>query len=91
MFCLLKKGLFIVDYLLKKIEVLNVKNEKQVIKIWLRFLIIIFDMVGYIIVVYNGCQYVFVFILDQMVGYKLGEFVLIRIYWGYGLDKKLKR
>lgn len=55
MFCLLKKGLFIVDYLLKKIEVLNVKNEKKVVKIWLRVLIIIFDMVGYIIVVYNGC------------------------------------
>ena len=87
----LKKGPFIADHLLKKIEALNAKNEKQVIKTWSRSSTIIPDMVGQTIAVHNGRQHVPVFISDQMVGHKLGEFAPTRTYRGHGSDKKSKR
>ncbi|ABG52163.1 MAG: 30S ribosomal protein S19 [Trichodesmium sp. St16_bin4-tuft] len=87
----LKKGPFIADHLLKKIEALNAKNEKQVIKTWSRSSTIIPDMVGHTIAVHNGRQHVPVFISDQMVGHKLGEFAPTRTYRGHGSDKKSKR
>ena len=67
----LKKGPFVADHLLKKIEKLNEKNEKQVIKTWSRASTILPDMVGHTIAVHNGRQHVPVFISDQMVGHKL--------------------
>lgn len=87
----LKKGPFIADHLLKKIEVLNAKNEKQVIKTWSRSSTIIPDMVGHTIAVHNGRQHVPVFVSDQMVGHKLGEFAPTRTYRGHGSDRKSKR
>ncbi|MDJ0515337.1 MAG: 30S ribosomal protein S19 [Okeania sp. SIO2F4] len=87
----LKKGPFIADHLLKKIEALNAKNEKQVIKTWSRASTIIPDMVGHTIGVHNGRQHVPVFISDQMVGHKLGEFAPTRTYRGHGSDRKSKR
>ena len=87
----LKKGPFIADHLLTKIEALNAKNEKQVIKTWSRASTIIPDMVGHTIAVHNGRQHVPVFISDQMVGHKLGEFAPTRTYRGHGSDKKSKR
>ena len=87
----LKKGPFIADHLLKKIEALNAKNEKQVIKTWSRSSTIIPDMVGHTIAVHNGRQHVPVFISDQMVGHKLGEFAPTRTYRGHGSDRKSKR
>jgi len=87
----LKKGPFIADSLLKKVEALNAKNQKQVIKTWSRASTIIPDMVGHTIGVHNGRQHVPVFISDQMVGHKLGEFAPTRTYRGHGSDKKSKR
>ncbi|NEP78345.1 MAG: 30S ribosomal protein S19 [Okeania sp. SIO3B3] len=87
----LKKGPFIADHLLKKIEDLNEKNQKQVIKTWSRASTIIPDMVGHTIAVHNGKQHVPVFISDQMVGHKLGEFAPTRTYRGHGSDRKSKR
>ncbi|MGB3508376.1 MAG: 30S ribosomal protein S19 [Microcoleaceae cyanobacterium] len=87
----LKKGPFVADSLLKKIEVLNDKNEKQLIKTWSRASTIIPDMVGHTIAVHNGRQHVPVFISDQMVGHKLGEFAPTRTYRSHGSDKKSRR
>ena len=87
----LKKGPFVADSLLKKIEVLNAKGEKQVIKTWSRASTIIPDMVGHTIAVHNGRQHVPIFVSDQMVGHKLGEFAPTRTYRSHGADKKSRR
>ncbi|CCH66116.1 SSU ribosomal protein S19p (S15e) [Richelia intracellularis HM01] len=87
----LKKGPFVADHLLKKIERLNEKNEKQVIKTWSRASTILPDMVGHTIAVHNGRQHIPVFISDQMVGHKLGEFAPTRTYRGHSKDKKVSR
>ena len=87
----LKKGPFVADHLLKKIEKLNEKNEKQVIKTWSRASTIIPDMVGHTIAVHNGRQHIPVFISDQMVGHKLGEFAPTRTYRGHSKDKRISR
>ncbi|BAB75910.1 30S ribosomal protein S19 [Anabaena sp. FACHB-709] len=88
----LKKGPFIADHLLSKIEKLNDRNEKQVIKTWSRASTILPLMVGHTIAVHNGRQHVPVFISEQMVGHKLGEFAPTRTYRGHGKsDKKAGR
>ena len=88
----LKKGPFIADHLLKKIEVLNEKNEKQVIKTWSRASTILPQMIGHTIAVHNGRQHVPVFITEQMVGHKLGEFAPTRTFRGHAKsDKKARR
>ncbi|MDJ0734680.1 MAG: 30S ribosomal protein S19 [Nostocaceae cyanobacterium] len=87
----LKKGPFVADHLLKKIEKLNENNQKQVIKTWSRASTILPDMVGHTIAVHNGRQHVPVFISDQMVGHKLGEFAPTRTYRGHSKDKKAGR
>lgn len=87
----LKKGPFIADHLLKKIEKLNAKGEKQVIKTWSRASTILPQMIGHTIAVYNGRQHVPVYVSEQMVGHKLGEFVPTRTFRGHGKDKKAGR
>ncbi len=88
----LKKGPFIADHLLKKIEVLNEKKEKQVIKTWSRASTILPQMIGHTIAVHNGRQHVPVFITEQMVGHKLGEFAPTRTFRGHAKsDKKVRR
>ena len=72
------KGPYIDMKLLRKIEILNSNNKKDTIKTWSRSSTIIPDMVGHTIAVYNGKQHFPVFISDQMVGHKLGEFVPTR-------------
>ncbi len=84
----LKKGPFIADHLLKKIDKLNETNKKEVIKTWSRASTILPMMVGHTIAVHNGKQHVPVFISDQMVGHKLGEFAPTRTYRGHSKDKK---
>jgi len=79
----LKKGPFIADSLLKKIEKLNAKGEKQVIKTWSRASTILPMMVGHTIAVHNGRTHVPIFISEQMVGHKLGEFALTRTFRGH--------
>ncbi|WAL61080.1 30S ribosomal protein S19 [Thermocoleostomius sinensis] len=88
----LKKGPFVADHLLKKIEVLNDKNEKQVIKTWSRASTIIPQMIGHTIAVHNGRQHVPVYVTEQMVGHKLGEFAPTRTFRGHAKsDKKARR
>ena len=88
----LKKGPFIADSLLKKIETLNANNKKEVIKTWSRASTILPQMVGHTIAVHNGRQHIPVFISDQMVGHKLGEFAPTRTFRGHAKsDKKGRR
>ena len=87
----LKKGPFIDLHLMKKIEVANDKNEKRPIKTWSRRSMVSPDMVGLTIAVHNGRQHVPVFITEDMVGHKLGEFSPTRTFRGHVADKKAKR
>jgi small subunit ribosomal protein S19 len=88
----LKKGPFIADSLLTKIEKLNVKGDKQVIKTWSRASTIVPEMIGHTIAVHNGKQHVPIFVSEQMVGHKLGEFAPTRTFRGHAKgDKKSGR
>lgn len=87
----LKKGPFIDLHLLKKVEDAVDGGNKKPIKTWSRRSIIIPDMVGLTIAVYNGRQHVPVFVTEHMVGHKLGEFAATRTYRGHVADKKAKR
>ncbi len=86
----LKKGPFVADHLMKKIEVLNAKGDKQVIKTWSRASTILPQMIGHTIAVHNGRQHVPVYVTEQMVGHKLGEFAPTRTFRGHGGDKDKK-
>jgi small subunit ribosomal protein S19 len=74
----LSKGPFIAYHLLKKIEQMNFKGEKKTIKTWSRSSTISPAMIGHTIAVYNGKQHIPIFISEQIIGHKLGEFVLTR-------------
>ncbi len=87
----LKKGPYIHPSLEKKIEAMNEKNEKKVIKTWSRASMIVPDMLGHTIAVHNGRNHVPVYITEQMVGHKLGEFALTRTYRGHAADKSAKK
>ena len=88
----LKKGPFIAYHLLKKIDKMNAAGKKDVINTWSRSSTILPSMVGHTIAVYNGKQHVPVFISDQFVGHKLGEFVSTRTFKSHiKTDKKSKR
>lgn len=83
-----KKGYFVADHLMKKIEAMNEKNEKKVIKTWSRSSTIFPEMVGHTIAVYDGRKHVPIFISEEMVGHKLGEFAPTRTYRGHGGSEK---
>lgn len=88
----LKKGPFADEHLLKKVEVLNEKNEKRVIKTWSRRSTIFPDFVGHTFAVYDGRKHVPVYVTEDMVGHKLGEFVPTRTFRGHaGDDKKTRK
>lgn len=83
---------FVNNSLLKKIEKLNLKNEKKVIRTWSRSSTIVPLMIGHTIAIYNGREHIPIFITDQMVGHKLGEFSPTRTFRGHiKSDKKLSR
>ena len=84
----LKKGPFVSDKLMKKIDDLNEKNQKRVIRTWSRASTIFPDMVGHTIAVHNGRQHVPIYITENMVGHKLGEFAPTRTYRGHLAEKK---
>ncbi len=84
----LKKGPFADESLLKKVRALNDKGDKQVIKTWSRRSTIFPEMVGHTIAIHDGRKHVPVYISEDMVGHKLGEFVLTRTYRGHGKDEK---
>ncbi|MFA1821659.1 30S ribosomal protein S19 [Virgibacillus oceani] len=88
----LKKGPFADDHLHKKVDTLNESDKKQVIKTWSRRSTIFPTFVGHTIAVYDGRKHVPVYITEDMVGHKLGEFAPSRTFKGHsGDDKKTKR
>lgn len=87
----LKKGPFIDLHLLKKVEHAVDKKEKKPIKTWSRRSTVFPEMVGLTIAVHNGRQHVPVYITEDMVGHKLGEFSATRTYRGHAADRKAKR
>lgn len=87
----LKKGPFIDLHLMKKVQTAMENNDKRPIKTWSRRSMISPDMIGLTIAVHNGNQHVPVFVSEDMVGHKLGEFALTRTYRGHAADKKAKR
>lgn len=85
----LKKGPFIDDYLMKKVETLNESNKKSVIKTWSRRSTVFPQFVGHTFAVYDGRKHVPVYVTEDMVGHKLGEFAPTRTYKGHaGEDRK---
>ena len=87
----LKKGPFVDDHLLKKVDGLNEKGEKSVIKTWSRRSTIIPDMIGHTIAVHDGRKHIPVFVTETMVGHKLGEFAPTRTFRGHVKDDKKGR
>jgi len=87
----LRKGPFIDLHLLKKVEVASENNDNRPVKTWSRRSMIIPTMVGLTIAVHNGRQHVPVFVTEEMVGHKLGEFAPTRTYRGHAADKKAKK
>ena len=87
----LRKGPFVDLHLADKVMVAAQNNDKRPIRTWSRRSMIIPDMVGLTIAVYNGRQHVPVFISEDMVGHKLGEFAPTRTYRGHAADRKSRR
>ena len=83
----LKKGPFVAENLLEKVEKMNASRDKRVIKTWSRASTIVPQMVGHTISVHNGRAHVPVFVTENMVGHKLGEFSPTRAFKGHGGDK----
>ena len=87
----LKKGPFIDLHLMKKVEAATEKNDKRPIKTWSRRSMVSPTMVGLTIAIHNGRQHVPVFVSEDMVGHKLGEFATTRTFRGHVADRKAKR
>ena len=86
----LKKGPFVDVPLLEKIEVMNRGGEKKVIKTWTRRSTVVPEMVGHTLAVHNGKKFIPVYITENMVGHKLGEFALTRTFKGHSADRKVQ-
>ncbi len=84
----LKKGPFIDEKLLKKVVALNASGEKRVIKTWARRSTISPEMIGHTFAVHNGNKFIPVYVSENMVGHKVGEFALTRTYRGHTEKKK---
>ena len=87
----LKKGPFVDASLMNKIEALNKADDKQVIKTWSRRSTIFPSFIGHTIAVHDGRRHLPVYVTEDMVGHKLGEFVATRTYRGHGKDEKKSR
>ena len=88
----LKKGPFVASYVMEKVETMNMSGKKDIIQTWSRASTILPNMIGHTFAVYNGKQHVPVFVTDQMVGHKLGEFSPTRTFRSHiKKDKKSKR
>ncbi len=85
-----KKAPFIATKLLKRIEAMNESGKKEVLKTWSRASTIYPQMVGHTIAVHDGRKHVPIFIAEEMIGHKLGEFAPTRTYKGHAGDKKTK-
>jgi small subunit ribosomal protein S19 len=86
-----KKGPYVQDRLMRRIEEMNTSGSKQMIRTWSRASTIFPEMVGHTIAVYDGRKHVPVFIQEQMVGHKLGEFAPTRTFRGHSGDRQAQR
>jgi small subunit ribosomal protein S19 len=84
----LKKGPFVDDHLMKKIVAMNIRKEKKTIKTWSRRSMIVPDMIGHTIEVYNGRKFVAVYVTENIVGHRLGEFSPTRHFKGHTAKKQ---
>ena len=84
----LRKGPYVAKSLLKKVEKLNESGKKEVIKTWSRRSTIFPEFIGHTFAVHNGKEFIPVYVTEDMVGHKLGEFALTRKNGGHGSDKK---
>ena len=84
----IKKGPFADKKLLKKVQKLNESGKKEVIKTWSRRSTIFPDFIGHTFAVHNGKEFIPVYVTEDMVGHKLGEFALTRKFGGHGTEKK---
>jgi small subunit ribosomal protein S19 len=84
----IKKGPFVDLHLLKKVETVRATNDKRPVKTWSRRSTVLPEFVGLTIAVHNGKQHVPVYVSENMVGHKLGEFSLTRTFKGHAADKK---
>ncbi len=87
----LKKGPYIDPKLLKKVELMNERNEKKVIRTWSRASSIFPQMGGHTFAVHDGRRHVPIYITENMVGHKLGEFAPTRTYRGHVVERKIRR
>jgi len=87
----LKKGPFVDGHLKEKVDALNARNEKKVIKTWSRRSTILPDMVGHTLAVHNGKKFIPVYVTEQMVGHKLGEFAPTRSFKGHAVKAALEK
>ncbi|RJQ07306.1 MAG: 30S ribosomal protein S19 [Bacillota bacterium] len=79
-----KKGPFVDPSLMKKIAALNAKNDKRIVKTWSRATTIVPEMVGHTIAVHDGRRHVPIYITEEMIGHRLGEFAPTRLFRGHG-------
>jgi len=86
----LKKGPFIDAHLMNKVKKVNESGKKEVIKTWSRRSTIYPEFIGHTFAVHNGKEFIPVYVTEDMVGHKLGEFALTRKFGGHGDDKKKK-
>ena len=84
----LKKGPFIDEHLMKKVKAVNESGKKEVIKTWSRRSTIYPEFIGHTFAVHNGKEFIPVYVTEDMVGHKLGEFAPTRKFGGHGSDKK---
>ena len=84
----IRKGPFVHDSLLKRVAALNSKNEKKVVKTWSRASTIVPDFVGHTFAVHNGNKFIPVYVTENMVGHKLGEFSPTRLFRGHSGNNK---
>src|ERR1700678_1684927 len=80
-----KKGAFVDDYLMSRVEGMNSRNEKKVLRTWSRRSTIVPEMVGHTIAVHNGKKFIPVYLTENMVGHKLGEFSFTRNFKGHSM------
>ncbi|MDR0466760.1 MAG: 30S ribosomal protein S19 [Deltaproteobacteria bacterium] len=86
----LKKGPFVDDHLMKKVDAAVANSDRRVLKTWSRRSTIVPEMVGLTFAVHNGKKFIPVFVTENMVGHKLGEFSPTRVFHGHSGDKKSK-
>jgi small subunit ribosomal protein S19 len=87
----LAKGPFVDDHLMKKVEAMNTKNEKKVLRTWSRRSTILPEFIGHTLAVHNGKKFIPVYVTENMVGHKLGEFSPTRIFKGHAAKAAVEK